>query len=216
MPDEFELVEVHDQRCFYSPKRMAAFATPRREKKSKRSPDTANDAPEVTKLGLRSIPVHDNFPALSVGSVIALDFDSSHLSSFQRVAGIAIGSVLIGLLATAATLRPSQRGFGTHQQLGLPPCTIQVLYDVRCPACGMTTSWAHVTHGQPIAAMRANVGGTLLAGLALIASPWLLVSGVRGRWIWRTPREWTVAAVSVALLVVTVVDWGCRLLAGWR
>ena len=172
--------------------------------------------PVPGKLGLRSILVHDIFPALSVGPVIALDFDSLHLSSFQRVAGIALGSILIGLLATAAMLRPSQNGFGTHQQLGLPPCTIQVLYGLRCPACGMTTSWAHVTRGQPIAALRANVGGTLLAGLALVASPWLLVSGVRGRWIWRTPSEWTMAAVSLAVLLVMVVEWGCRLLAGWR
>ncbi len=162
------------------------------------------------------MPVHDNFPALSLDLVIVLDGDSLQFTSFQRVAGIAVGSVLIGLLATAAMLRPSQAGFGTHQQLGLPPCTIQVLYGVRCPACGMTTSWTHVTRGQPIAALRASVGGTLLAGLALVASPWLLVSGFRGRWIWRSPSEWTVAAISLALLLVTVVDWGCRLLAGWR
>ncbi|MBC8350948.1 MAG: DUF2752 domain-containing protein [Planctomycetes bacterium] len=170
----------------------------------------------MSKLDLRWISVSDTFPALSVGSVIALDRSSLHLTSLQRVSSIAIGSILIGLLVTAATLRPSQHGFGTHQQLGLPPCTIQLLYSVRCPACGMTTSWAHATRGQLFAALRANVGGTLLAGLAIIVGPWLLLSGFRGRWIWWVPNEWIAAAVSLALLLVTIMDWGCRLLAGWR
>ncbi|MDA1050977.1 MAG: hypothetical protein O3C40_10920 [Planctomycetota bacterium] len=56
----------------------------------------------VSKLGLRSIPVHDNFPTLSVGSVIALDGGSSCLTSIQRAAGIAVGRVLIGSLAPVA------------------------------------------------------------------------------------------------------------------
>ena len=38
------------------------------------------------------------------------------------------------LLSLAIWLEPNPSGFGTHQQLGLPPCTILFWFDVPCPS----------------------------------------------------------------------------------
>jgi hypothetical protein len=122
-----------------------------------------------------------------------------------------IGGVLVTLLATAACLQPSPNGMGTHRQLGLPPCSFIVMAGVRCPSCGMTTSWANLMRGRLVASLQANCGGTLLGLTSLLVGPWAIVSGVRGRWIGGTPDERVVAAVAVAIISVTLVDWAIRL-----
>ncbi|HET6884185.1 MAG TPA: DUF2752 domain-containing protein [Pirellulales bacterium] len=114
-------------------------------------------------------------------------------------------------LCVAGWLRPDPNGFGTHQQLGLPPCTSVWLFGVRCPSCGMTTSWSHAVRGQWIKAVRANAGGALLAATAMVATPWLLVSAVRGRWLWGRPGDRALAIVACVLIAATLLDWMYRL-----
>ncbi len=120
--------------------------------------------------------------------------------------------VLAGLLWTASQLTPSGAGLGTHQQLGLPPCSTRILFDLRCPACGMTTSWAHLMRGQVVQAATANVGGCLLGFMALATVPaaaWMAARGDR-------PGTRTVMGVAIGLLAtlaVTLVDWALRLAA---
>ena len=116
------------------------------------------------------------------------------------------------LLATAAWLKPSPLRHGTHQQLGLPPCTFWVLFGRPCPTCGMTTAWAHLVRGQVIGALRANVGGTLLAVVAVIAMPWLLGAAARGRWLGMAPNGAVAACISTTILLVILIDWLVRLL----
>jgi hypothetical protein len=123
----------------------------------------------------------------------------------------ALGIGLLALLAAAAWMTPDPRGHGTHQQLGLFPCTFEVLFGLPCPTCGMTTAWAHLVRGQLIGAFRANVGGTLLAVAAAVGAPWLLASAVRGRWLGWRPSGNLVAIVAAAIVVITLIDWGLRL-----
>ncbi len=121
---------------------------------------------------------------------------------------------LLGLLTVAAMLEPSPLGHGTHQQLGLPPCTFWVLFGRPCPTCGMTTAWAHLVRGQWVSALRANVGGTLLGMLAIVAVPWLLGSAGRGAWFGVSPNGTAAAWISTTILVVIFIDWAIRLLSG--
>ena len=116
------------------------------------------------------------------------------------------------LLATAEWLKPSPLRHGTHQQLGLPPCTFLALFGRPCPTCGMTTAWAHLVRGQVIGALRVNVGGTLLAVVAAIAVPWLLGSAARGRWLGMVPNGTAAACISTTILLVILIDWLVRLL----
>jgi hypothetical protein len=120
-------------------------------------------------------------------------------------------SCLIVPLAVAGWLRPDPNGFGTHRQLGLPPCTSVWLFGVRCPSCGMTTAWSHAVRGQWLAACGANAGGALLAATTMLACPWMLLSAIRGRWLVGPPGDRTLAVVACVLIAVTLVDWFYRL-----
>jgi hypothetical protein len=123
---------------------------------------------------------------------------------------VVVGAGLLALLATAVYLRPSQRGYGTHQQLGLPPCSFRQLFGSRCPSCGMTTAWSNTVRGRLIEAVRANSAGTALCVAALISTPWMLVSGIRGRWLVTPPSERKLALAATLFVVITLVDWAFR------
>jgi hypothetical protein len=87
---------------------------------------------------------------------------------FLRGAWVLAGAGAWAILAIAAWLRPDARGFGTHQQLGLPPCGFEAITHLPCPGCGLTTSFAHMAHGHPIDAFRAHLMGPLL--FAIVAA----------------------------------------------
>ncbi len=74
----------------------------------------------------------------------------------------------------------------------------------------MTTSWAHVMQGQLVYAASANVGGMILAIAAMLAGPWLLVSGCRGCLLGQPSPRTAVFGVA-AVMIVTVLDWIWRL-----
>lgn len=138
-------------------------------------------------------------------------FDAARLPWYVRAVTLALGFCLVAMLGVALWLRPAAKGYGTHTQLGLAPCTLTQIAGIRCPSCGMTTSWAYFVRGRVIQAAKTNSGGTLLAALAALSGPWLIVSGIAGRWFWRRPNEWVAVGMAVAVVVVTMVDWGYRL-----
>lgn len=133
------------------------------------------------------------------------------LTPVVRMGLAIVGMILLGLLATAATLKPAERGYGTHQQLGLPPCTFQSLAGLRCPSCGMTTAWAHLMRGHVIQAAASNAGGLALGFVALAMGPWTLLSGIRGRWIGGRPSDVLAVTVTASLVAITMIDWAVRL-----
>lgn len=100
-------------------------------------------------------------------------------------------------------LRPDHRGFGTHQQLGMPPCSFEAVTHVPCPGCGLTTSFTNMAHLHVADAFRAHLMGPMLFALTLavaLAAP----VGVR--------RGWSVAgALSLPWLTVYL---GVTLAAG--
>jgi hypothetical protein len=73
------------------------------------------------------------------------------------------------VLAVSRTLTPDARGFGTHEQLGLPACAFFAWTGIPCPTCGLTTSFAHCARGELSAAFEAHALGPLLfLGVAAI------------------------------------------------
>ncbi|MFN3188964.1 MAG: DUF2752 domain-containing protein [Aureliella sp.] len=118
--------------------------------------------------------------------------------------------VLTGTLLTARVLRPSPNGLGTHQQLGLPPCTSIVLWDLPCPACGMTTSWAHMVRGQVLEAFYANAGGALLSIIALVCIPATCYFSLAGLATKRERFSLFLAASLLIAIVVAIAQWYFR------
>ncbi len=76
-----------------------------------------------------------------------------------RAAAAAFGALVI--LVVGAVLVPDGRGVGTHEQLGLPPCTTYRLFSIPCPFCGMTTAFAHMAHGHAYEAFHTQPAGAL-------------------------------------------------------
>lgn len=81
--------------------------------------------------------------------------------------------LLLGVLVMVSVglyLTPDPAGHGTHQQLGLPPCTIYYLTGRPCPSCGLTTSVSAILHGQFGLAWRANPMGYGIVAAAVVVA----------------------------------------------
>ena len=136
----------------------------------------------------------------------------------NRTRGRAIALLVLGgatvLLGVAAWLTPSPTGVGTHQQLGLAPCSMLLLGGVPCPTCGMTTAFSHTVRGQWISAIVVQPAGFVLA-LATIAAAFVSLA------VLATGKVWVVnwyrippARVAVCAVVLMLSSWGFKVLHG--
>src|SRR4051794_12249344 len=71
----------------------------------------------------------------------------------------AVSAIVLGI---ARLLSPDPSGVGTHLQLGLPRCGFLALTGLPCPACDLTTAFAHMARGEIAAAASVNAFGVLL------------------------------------------------------
>ena len=104
-----------------------------------------------------------------------------------------VGSCLV--LGVAVWLDPDPRGFGTHEQLDLPPCHYLELTGSPCVTCGMTTSFSNMIRLNVVGAWNANPMGLVLFLLTCTMPPWFghalwtgkdpfrFVAGRLGRWL---------------------------------
>lgn len=134
------------------------------------------------------------------------------LTRAQRI-GLFAGMICVtaGFLA-AASIQPDPRGFGSHQQFGLPPCSFYTLFGIPCPSCGGTTCAAYFVRGRWIAAVCANpaVFGLMLTSTTYL--PWAAVCLVR-RELWGVSDPGGVAVwVMIGLSALAVVQWSFRIL----
>jgi hypothetical protein len=74
-------------------------------------------------------------------------------------AGLLLSACVV--LAIATWLKPAACGYGTHTQLGLPPCTFLRLTHLPCPSCGLTTCFAWAVRFHFWNAFLANPFGIL-------------------------------------------------------
>ena len=124
-------------------------------------------------------------------------------------AAIVVISAACGL-GIAAILSPDPSGLGTHQQLGLPPCSARLLLGIRCPACGMTTSWSHFMRGQWVQSIQANLAGFMLA----LYSAGAIGLGASVVWKGKVPslrlqKYATITLIGIA--IIAICQWGFRL-----
>jgi hypothetical protein len=124
-------------------------------------------------------------------------------------AGLALGAATV--LGIAASLQPSPNGVGTHQALGLAPCSWVASFGMPCPSCGFTTAFSHAAHGSLWAAVRVQPMGALLALLTaatLVVGAFVALTGSRvghelGARI--TPRA------MLVLACIGLASWGYKI-----
>lgn len=134
----------------------------------------------------------------------------ARLSTVARLILGGLGLSAMTLLLTAKGLTPDPRGFGTHEQLGLTPCSFYRWTGRECPTCGATTAWALLLRSDGAAALQTNMAGTLLCVVAVLCVPWLVVSAILGRWWIVKPTANAMVLFGSGLAVIAVLDWAQR------
>ena len=118
------------------------------------------------------------------------------------------------LLWFAGRVQPHPAGLGTHQQFGLPPCSVVMLIGYPCPTCGMTTAFAHTVRGELFTAFNAHPGGLIFALATIVALSVSLSVLVTGR-VWAV--NWyrvSPTLLTLAIVLILVGGWGYKLVAG--
>ena len=87
--------------------------------------------------------------------------------------GCAAASI-ITMVALAVFVEPDERGFGTHEQLGMLPCRSMDWLGIPCPGFGVTTSVALAVRGRPLAALTNQPFGLLTALCLPLLCVWAL------------------------------------------
>lgn len=127
-----------------------------------------------------------------------------------RSVAIFSGLGVLILLILARCLEPDPSGMGTHQQLGLPACTSVALFGIRCPGCGMTTSWSLLLRGRLVEAFSANCGGALLAIIGLAYIPWSCYFFFRGLSSRGERFSIVLATLLTTAMAISIVQWLIR------
>ena len=124
-----------------------------------------------------------------------------------------LGVPCLAVLAAAAMLDPAGGGHGTHEQMGIPPCSLLSQTGWPCPSCGLTTSVTATAHGELGLAWRSQPFGLplfvlltagALGGVAELVGGRSLLHRVRPRlwWVW-------------VLVGGMAVGWGYKALTGY-
>jgi len=119
--------------------------------------------------------------------------------------------LLLGVLVMVGVglyLTPDPAGHGTHQQLGLPPCTIYYLTGRPCPSCGLTTSVSAILHGQFGLAWRANPMGFVIVAAAVAVAINSLFALLWGRSVRIEDTRFTL--LLLALLAIWLLHGAVR------
>jgi hypothetical protein len=133
----------------------------------------------------------------------------------QRLLWLSIvgGGVLV--LAAAAAIEPDARGYGTHTQLGLPPCGFRLLTGSPCPGCGLTTAFAHGIRGHWALAASANPLGLALFVVVCLSIPLGVTAALRGWSLDAAIQRFSLNRWGLALAGCAVVVWVVRFAAAF-
>ncbi|MCC6783287.1 MAG: DUF2752 domain-containing protein [Planctomycetes bacterium] len=125
----------------------------------------------------------------------------------DRLIALSVVATAIVCVVMLARIQPDERGHGTHQQLGLPPCGWPQQHGIPCPTCGVTTAATLVVHLKPLHAIWTQPFGAALAlagvGLACFALRALLL------------RESLLARISLWPLGTLAATAIALFFAGW-
>lgn len=125
---------------------------------------------------------------------------------------LAVGLPLLWLVL-GLWLDPDPRGFGTHEQMGLPACQAREWLGFACPTCGATTAAVYLLHGQPIESWKTQPFGFLFVLGTLALCLQILRMHHRGDDAFAMLLEGGGRRWGTAFLFSLAVGWAWRLLA---
>lgn len=131
----------------------------------------------------------------------------------DRLVGLALAAPAGVVLGIARSLTPDPMGHSTHRQLGLGGCTILTAFGVPCPMCGMTTTFTHLAHFQPLQGTWNQPFGLVLFGMTVTAFGLGIAELVAPRGRWRKALAWIdrrEAKIAIGLLVGMIGGWGWK------
>jgi hypothetical protein len=139
-------------------------------------------------------------------------FDMACTAWQFRLRGATLGVLCWTVITLAAMLSPRVEGYGTHEQLGFPPCSFLAKYHWPCPTCGLTTSVSATVHGQLATAWHANAFGPPLTMALLVCGAAGLLEILTGRdcQCCLRPGLWCLWAPALGVLA----GWAINLAAG--
>jgi hypothetical protein len=121
------------------------------------------------------------------------------------------GAALAGFMVFGLLVPPAEAGYGTHEKLGLPPCTLMAVTGVPCPGCGVTTSVAMASRGRFVDAFRNQPFGLLVAALGVISIPWAVWGHATGRDLWRDFLRLATKPVVLSFVAALLAAWVYKL-----
>ena len=130
-----------------------------------------------------------------------------------RAGWVAVLASAAAVLACARVLVPDRAGFGTHTQLGLPACAFRVWTHVPCPACGLTTAFAHMARLEITSAVRAHVLGVPLFAITLLAVPYAAFACARALPLGDAIEVLRLRQLAVMMSFAVLLCWIARVAA---
>ena len=164
------------------------------------------------------LPLVSQFGSLYIPAVMQSsreDTEGSLISRKEQLTLILAGVICITLLSVAACLRPHASGYGTHQQLGLPPCSFQMWFGIPCPSCGGTTAFTHFVRGQWVSSFQSNAAACLFAGCCVVGAPWSFASAWKRRYLGVSDIVITLVVILLTLAFIATAQWVGRLAHWW-
>ncbi len=137
--------------------------------------------------------------------------NSSSAPLSQRLLWWSIVGGCVLLLAAAGAIEPDARGYGTHTQLGLPPCGFLSFTGSPCPGCGLTTAFAYGIRGHWSLAASANPLGLALFFVVCFCIPLGVTAALRGWSLDAVIERFALNHWALALAGCAVVVWIVRL-----
>jgi hypothetical protein len=173
---------------------------------------TPNDQPEPTSGQVTG----DVSPFKDLGADEPLDA-LPYMSLWVRGLLVALAAFLILIFSIAIYLDPynrdetgkivSAKNGGTHQGLGLPPCTFKETTGVPCPSCGMTSSFSLLIRGDLWHSVQANFAGTILGMFCLFLIPWSLLSVWKQHLLWVRSFETMLTICVTSFMAIMLLRW---------
>lgn len=139
------------------------------------------------------------YPQVSEGPLAA---------ALDRTIALSILGTAIGFVWALSQVAPDARGHGTHEQMGLPPCSWPILYGIPCPTCGVTTSAAHLVHGEVLDAFWVQPFGASLALAGLALAGLALYCLVRGQSLMARLLLLPYPRIFVGAVALLLLAWG--------